>query len=29
MVKYRYNENWCERDKVYEEMPDAILKLTM
>ena len=23
MVKYKYNENWRERDKVYEEMPDA------
>jgi len=25
MVKYKYNENWRERDKVYEEMPDAII----
>ena len=21
------NENWRERDKVYEEMPDAILRI--
>ena len=27
MVKYKYNENWRERDKVYEEMPDAILRI--
>jgi len=27
MVKYKYNENWRERDKVYQEMPDAILRI--
>ena len=27
IVKYKYNENWRERDKVYEEMPDAILRI--
>jgi len=27
MVKYKYNENWRERGKVYEEMPDAILRI--
>jgi len=27
MVKYKYNENWREMDKVYEEMPDAILRI--
>jgi len=26
-VKYKYNENWRERDKVYEVMPDAILRI--
>jgi len=27
MVKRGYNENWRERDKVYEEMPDAIMRI--
>jgi len=27
MVKHGYNENWHERDKVYEEMPDAIMRI--
>jgi len=30
MVKYKYKsyENWRERDKVYGEMPDAILRIS-
>ena len=28
MVKYKYNENRRERDKVYKEMPDAILRIS-
>ena len=27
MVKHGYNENWHERDKVYEEMPDGDKRL--
>jgi len=26
MVKYKYNENWRERDEVYRDFPEALRK---